>query len=93
MIEVGVRELKNNLSAYLRRVTRGEHVRVTMRGRPVAELLPTGRSRDEDPALRRLEAEGKITISRVPRPSRSVPRRKTPRHASRYVLEEREAER
>lgn len=45
LIEVGVKQLKNDLSAYLRRVASGEQVRVTMRGRPVADLVPAGRSR------------------------------------------------
>lgn len=44
MIEAGVRELKDHLSEYLRRVRRGERVVVTDRGRPVAALvaLPQG---------------------------------------------------
>lgn len=39
-VEVGVRELKNNLSRYLERVRAGEHVVVTDHGRPVARLTP-----------------------------------------------------
>ena len=39
-MDVPVRELKNRLSAYLRRVARGEEVTVTSRGRPVARLAP-----------------------------------------------------
>jgi len=37
---VGVRELKNRLSEYLRRVADGERIVVTDRGRPVATLAP-----------------------------------------------------
>ena len=37
-VEVGVRDLKNNLSRYLGRVQDGEEVIVTDRGRPVARL-------------------------------------------------------
>jgi prevent-host-death family protein len=37
-IEVGVRDLKNNLSRYLDRVQQGEEVIVTDRGKPVARL-------------------------------------------------------
>jgi prevent-host-death family protein len=37
---VGVRELRQNLSRYLRRVLRGETLEVTDRGRPVAVLAP-----------------------------------------------------
>ena len=44
--EVGIRELKNNLSRYLDRVRAGEEVVVTDRGRPVARLLPVDASED-----------------------------------------------
>jgi len=37
-VEVGVRDLKNNLSRYLNRVKAGEEVIVTEHGRPVARL-------------------------------------------------------
>jgi prevent-host-death family protein len=40
MERVGVRELRQNLSVYLRRVRRGEKLEVTERGRPVAILQP-----------------------------------------------------
>ena len=38
---VSVRELRQNLSVYLRRVENGETLSVTRRGRPVAILAPT----------------------------------------------------
>jgi len=60
---VGVAELRQNLSLYLRRVGKGERLVVTDRNRPVAELGPaasTGANLD------RLIAEG-----RVSRPVRS----------------------
>lgn len=37
---VGVRELRQNLSVYLKRVKGGECLQVTERGRPVAQLMP-----------------------------------------------------
>ncbi|HLZ37099.1 MAG TPA: type II toxin-antitoxin system prevent-host-death family antitoxin [Mycobacteriales bacterium] len=40
MERVGVRELRQNLSVYLRRVARGETLEVTEHGRPVAVLAP-----------------------------------------------------
>jgi antitoxin (DNA-binding transcriptional repressor) of toxin-antitoxin stability system len=64
MKAVGVRELKNRLSAYLREVARGEVVLVTDRGRVVAELRrPSGEqpATTLDGALARLHAEGAIT--------------------------------
>lgn len=55
MERVGVRELRQNLSVYLRRVRRGEALEVTERGRPVAVLQPIAAS---DDAFARLEARG-----------------------------------
>ena len=42
MKSVGIRELKNRLSEYLRDVRAGERVLVTDRGEVVAELAPPG---------------------------------------------------
>jgi prevent-host-death family protein len=53
MERVGVRELRRQASAILRRVAAGEAVEVTDRGRPVAILLQTMPS-----GLARLEREG-----------------------------------
>ena len=47
MKSVGVRELKNRLSEYLRDVRAGERVLVTDRGEVVAELAPPGQGRPE----------------------------------------------
>ena len=54
---VGIRELRQNLSAYVRRVREGEHFVVTERGQPVGRLVPL--VEDEDPSGR-LIAEGKL---------------------------------
>ena len=40
MIKVGAYEAKTQLSALLDRVERGEEVRITRHGRPVARLVP-----------------------------------------------------
>jgi prevent-host-death family protein len=42
MKTVGVRELKNRLSEYIRQVRSGEGILVTDRGQVVAELTPPG---------------------------------------------------
>jgi prevent-host-death family protein len=57
MDRVGVRELRQNLSVYLRRVKAGEALEVTERGEPVARLEPIVA---EDDVLSRLERQGKI---------------------------------
>jgi prevent-host-death family protein len=43
MADIAARELRNNVSSVLRRVEAGEHLRVTVNGRPVAELVPLPR--------------------------------------------------
>ena len=47
MRAVGIRELKNKLSEYLRLVKAGEDVVVTDRGEVVAEIRPPGRTLDD----------------------------------------------
>jgi antitoxin (DNA-binding transcriptional repressor) of toxin-antitoxin stability system len=44
-MQAGVRELKDNLSRYIRRVEAGERVVVTAHGRVVAELSPPSAER------------------------------------------------
>jgi prevent-host-death family protein len=41
--DVPARDLRNNVSGVLRRVEAGERLRVTVSGRPVAELVPLAR--------------------------------------------------
>ncbi len=48
MVSVGIRELKNRLSEYLRLVRAGELVQVTDRGTVVAEIRAPGQTRDAD---------------------------------------------
>jgi prevent-host-death family protein len=55
MERVGVRELRQNLSVYLRRIRRGETLEVTERGQPVALLQPIA---DPEDRFARLEARG-----------------------------------
>jgi prevent-host-death family protein len=54
---VGVAELRQNLSRFLRRVAKGERLIVTDHNRPVAELGPPPTT---GAALDRLVAEGRI---------------------------------
>jgi prevent-host-death family protein len=70
-VEVGVRDLKNNLSRYLHRVQGGEEVIVTDRGRPVARLSGLAYSTDR---LAELIAAG------VVRPPKGRGRRYRPAH-------------
>ena len=42
MTSTGVRELKDNLSRFIRRIEAGERIAITAHGRVVAELVPAG---------------------------------------------------
>ncbi len=91
MREIGVRELKQTLSETLRAVGRGEQIRVTVRGRAVADIVPAGVGGDD--RLRALVAEGRIVPPSRSHPSRA-PRLATGRQsASALVLSERDAQR
>jgi antitoxin (DNA-binding transcriptional repressor) of toxin-antitoxin stability system len=57
---VGLRELKNRLSEYVRRAASGEFVMVTDRGRVVAELRPPEASPDH--LLREAIALGTVRL-------------------------------
>lgn len=52
MATVGIRELKNRLSEFLRRVADGERITVTDRGRPIAVITPPEESPDREFATR-----------------------------------------
>lgn len=78
MKRVGLRDLKNRLSEYVRLVRAGEHVQVTDRGQVVADLRPPTPAKGSDPAaglaalerrglLRPPAAEGRARYRRRPR--------------------------
>jgi len=62
MIEVGVRQLKNSLTRYLRLVESGQTVLVTSRKRPVAVMKKPDRTsaRTEEELVAALVAEGEL---------------------------------
>lgn len=68
-MEVGVKELRNNLSRYLDRVRAGDEVVVTDRGRAIARVIPVGAER----VLDRLIAEGLVTPARQSKRRASKP--------------------
>lgn len=92
MREIGVRELKRSLSETLRAVGRGEQVRVTLRGRPVADIVPAGVAAGDD-RLRELVAQGRVVPPARARPTRAPKPAQARRGASALVLSERDAER
>ncbi|MCZ2111502.1 MAG: type II toxin-antitoxin system prevent-host-death family antitoxin [Dehalococcoidia bacterium] len=89
MNEVGIRALKQNASQVVASVAAGNPVTVTMRGRPVAELVPLSEDR-----LGMLVATGRARSARrdltsltPPAPHSDVP------SLTSVVLEERRSER
>jgi prevent-host-death family protein len=92
MREIGVRQLKQSLSETLRAVARGEQVRVTLRGRPLADIVPAGAAAEDD-RLRALVADGRVVPPARARPRRPPKLARASRSASGLVLSERDAER
>ncbi len=58
---VGIRELRQHLTKYLRRVTAGETLRVTDRGKPVALFTPLP---ERSSPIERLVATGRLRPAR-----------------------------
>lgn len=62
MASAGIRELRDNLSRYIRRIERGERIAITAHGRVVAELVSPGTKEKADAPSRfdELVASGAI---------------------------------
>jgi prevent-host-death family protein len=93
MKTVGVRELKNRLSEYIREVRSGESVLVTDRGEVVAELTPPGQGRaegDVPAALLALAKRGLVTLGAAGDASlyRALPRRRKRKMTAAQLLDE-----
>ena len=62
---VGIKELKNRLTQYLRRTKHGEEIVVTERGQPVALITPIRSAQTPlslEARLARLAAQGLVTL-------------------------------
>src|SRR2546425_7147928 len=92
MRQVGLRELKNHLSRYVRQVRAGHDIQVTDRGEVVAELLPPrGRTGAEaQRGLADLARRGLVSLGarNDPRLYRRMPRRLKPTQLQRLLREE-----
>jgi antitoxin (DNA-binding transcriptional repressor) of toxin-antitoxin stability system len=91
---VGIRELKNRLSEYLRLVAAGESVLVTDRGEVVAEMKQPSRlayAPHIPPGLADLAARGKVRLGGKNDPAvyRKLPRITRPGTARRLLDEDR----
>ena len=73
---VGIKELKNKLTQYLRRTKNGEEVVVTERGKPIAIIQPIrsgARPKSLEARLAQLAAQGRLTLP-TRKPARRVPK-------------------
>lgn len=87
-MRVGVRDLRNGLSSYLRRARRGETMLVTDRGRAVARIVPP----DMPEPLVRAIREGRIIPPSRPwggPPQAVLPYRRGSKMLSEIVIEQR----
>lgn len=69
LMDVGIRNLRADLSRYVERVKQGEEIVVTEHGRPVARLVPMSGERKID----RLIREGIVIPARRPKGPLSAP--------------------
>ena len=93
MKTVGVRELKNRLSEYLRDVRSGESVLVTDRGVVVAEFSPPGHGSADSsipPGLLALAKRGLATLGSPGDGGlyKALPRRHRGKHSAAQLLDE-----
>lgn len=93
MQQVGTAVLKNNLSAYLRKVKKGARLIVTDHGRPVAKIIPIGdqKTSTQEEILASLASEGFLELP--PSNKRVKVHQKIDLGgdlASQYIIEERE---
>ena len=96
MKSVGLRELKNRLSEYVREVRSGEAVLVTDRGEVVAELIPAGQGSEQKgvpSALAALARKGQVTLA-LPKDASVYPKlpRLLKRHSSAELLDQERGE-
>jgi prevent-host-death family protein len=61
--QIGVRELKDNLSATLARVRRGETITVTDRNQAIAVIVPAHPAEDVEQVLQALAKSGRLAWS------------------------------
>jgi prevent-host-death family protein len=89
--QIGSRELKLRLGAYLNRVRRGTTLVVTQRGEPIAELRPlTQTGTDETAQIEALVAAGSLTRRKPGRLTPFKPVKHSGPPLSRTIVEERE---
>ncbi len=93
MVAVGVRELRQNLSRYLKQVKEGASLEVTEHGRVVARLSPAGESVSEAYAALAAEHGAQLPSASLSEMIAGRPRRQTPAGTTDELLAEGRGER
>lgn len=91
MKKVGVRQLRDQFTTYLKRVRQGEEIIVTERGVPLAVLKPLHAAPSLEGALAALEAEGLVRLPERWKPLRPRRAHLTGATLTALVLKERRA--
>ncbi len=75
---VGIRELKANISKYLKEVKDGKKLKISYRGKEIAVIVPILRDKKdkEEDVLFRLLQEGKIVFPEIKTIHKKKPKRK-----------------
>jgi antitoxin (DNA-binding transcriptional repressor) of toxin-antitoxin stability system len=92
MIQVGVRQLRNGLTRYLRLAGQGQAVLVTSRKRPIAMIKRPDRTsaQTEEEIIVALVAEGKLLPAKHPGPVKPFkPVRVKGKPVSKMIIEDR----
>jgi prevent-host-death family protein len=84
-MDVGIRELRANLSRYVEEVRTGKEITVTTHGKPVARLIPVQGERKID----RLIREGVVRPARKPKGPLPEPIKVPGLSLSEIILEQR----
>ena len=93
MSRVGVKELKNRLTEFLRRTQKGEEIIVTDRGRPIALIQPIESAKQFESLEARLAAlsvQGLVELPSQPRLKKVLRARIKGRALSKIILEDRD---
>jgi prevent-host-death family protein len=87
-LQVGVRELKTQLSRYLRHVKAGRTIVITDHGKPVGRIVPAGQTLDDK--MRAMVAAGLAEWNgKRLKPMRSVARVKAGHSVADIIIEDR----
>lgn len=89
MATVGIRELRNRLSLYLKQVEEGKRIEITNRGEVIAMLIPAKGGKKIDKELIALVEEGVVSWAGGKPQGASQPVKGRGRPLSQIVLEDR----